>query len=175
MNVAMSIVNWPAMVKGINDAHKLQVRYMRGQMSREAKAIRKKFINEQLRGRPGIAAQGKLSKGNNVWTHVEGDSPKTIAGHIGISRILNVHEQGITIHAKNSKGLMYLRGAKTGKGKGPIIAVSPIVRIPARLKFRALVATEAPKALAKVHAAGVRAVDQAISTQLKKSVQGLKI
>ena len=163
--VTMVIANWGNFSKGLVNADKRALQFMRREMKRGVNRVRKTFINEQLKGRPGIAA-GKLAKGKNVWTYVTGDTTKNISGSIGISRILNVHEQGATIRAKAVGGMLYLRG----KGKGKIIAVVPQVVIPKRLHFRELVRRESPKVLAKVAAEGERAVALELSNALKKTV-----
>ena len=169
-SVKMVIANWPYFAKGLVAADKRALQFMRREMKRGANRIRKLFISEQLRGRPGIKA-GKLAKGKNVWTHVQGDTTKNITGSIGISRILRIHEFGATISGRRRPDkMLYLRANKAGKGAGKIIAVVPTVVIPARLRFRELVARESPKVLAKVAAEGERAVALELSGALKKTV-----
>jgi hypothetical protein len=165
----MAIVNWPSMVKGIADAQTLKIRYMRSELGRGVKRIRKAFINQQLQGPPGITA-GKLAKGKNVWTYAGGgNSDRSLFAKIGISRVLHVHEKGLTIHAKPG-GMLVLRDKKRGKGRGDIIAIVPQVVIPPRLKFVKQVHQEAPKELRKVAAAGARGVEVGISRALKRTI-----
>lgn len=167
--LSMVLVNGKEFLEGLKNADKLSLRYMRTEMKRGAQRIRKLFIKEQLQGPPGIKA-GPLAKGKNIWTYVQGDTHKTLAGKIGISRILHTHEKGITIRAKGKAGLLFLREKKLGKGKGDITAVVPQVVIPARLKFRQLVRNRAIPELKKVAAAGLRGTEQALQKALKRKL-----
>lgn len=167
-NVVMKIVNIGAFLSGVAAAQKLSLRYGRTELKRGAQRIRKTFIKEQLQGPPGIKA-GSLAKGKNVWTFVTGATHKDMSAKIGISRILHVHEKGLTI--KGTGGMLYLRE----KGSGPrasraIIAVVPQVTIPKRLHFRTLVAREAPAMLLKVGKESARGVSDGISKALKGTV-----
>lgn len=156
----LAVVNMPGFLKAIVDTPKVQLRYMRGELSRGVKRIRKNFIRTQLHGPPGIKA-GVLAKGKNVFTFVSGGSLDRLGAKIGISRILHVHEKGMTITPKKG-GLLFLHE----KGRGPIFAVTKKVVIPARLKFRQLVHAEAPAMLRKVGDAGKRATEQTLSKGL---------
>jgi len=167
--ISAILVNGKEFVEGLNNADKLSLRYMRTEMKRGAQRIRKLFIKEQLSGAPGIKA-GKLAKGKNIWTYVQGETHKSLAGKIGISRILHTHEKGITIKAKGKAGLLFLREKKLGKGKGEISAVVPQVVIPARLKFRQLVRSRALPELKKVAEAGLRGTEQALQKALKRKI-----
>jgi len=151
--VQIAIPQLPAFLKAVVDTPKVQLRYMRGELSRGLKRTRKNFIRAQLHGPPGIKA-GVLAKGKNTFTFVAGSTLRGLGGKIGISRILHVHEKGMTITAKGSDKL-YLHA----KGRGPIVAVTDKVVIPARLKFRQQVLTEAPAMLRKVGDAGTRATE----------------
>jgi len=151
--IQLSIPALPAFLKAVVDTSKVQLRFMRGELSRGLKRIRKNFIRTQLHGPPGIKA-GVLAKGKNVFTFTGGSSLQGLGGKIGISRILHVHEKGLTITAKGS-GKLYLHA----KGRGPIVAVTDKVVIPARLKFRQQVHAEAPAMLRKVGDAGKRATE----------------
>lgn len=151
--VQIAIPQMPAFLKAVVDTPKVQLRFMRGELSRGLKRIRKNFIRTQLHGPPGIRA-GVLAKGKNTFTFVSGKSLQGLGGKIGISRILHVHEKGMTITAKGS-GKLYLHA----KGRGPIVAVTDQVVIPARLKFRQQVHAEAPAMLRKVGDAGTRATE----------------
>jgi hypothetical protein len=164
--VKMTIANWPAMLKGLFDANKKSLQFMRTAMKRGANQIKKKFITEQLHGAPGIKA-GKLAKGKNVRTYVKGDTHKNLYGEVAISRLLHIHEKGATIPGSP---LLFLRRNKHGKGTGEIFATAKEVKIPARLKFRALVAREAPRVLLKVAEEGSRGIQVAITNALKKSI-----
>jgi hypothetical protein len=151
---AMIVENGASFVKAILNTPKVQLRYMRQELGRGVKRIRKRFIQTQLHGAPGIHATGRLSKGKNIFTHVQGDALATLGAKIGISRILHVHEVGLTIVSKKG-GMLALHE----KGRGPIFARVPKVVIPARLSFRAQVATESPEVLRKVADAGSRATE----------------
>jgi hypothetical protein len=160
----MTVVNMPGFLKAIVDTPKVQLRYMRGELSRGVKRIRKSFIQKQLHGPPGIKAN-KLAKGKNVFTFVQGSSLERLGAKIGISRILHVHEKGMTITPKAS-GLLYLHA----KGRGPIFAVASKVVIPARLRFRQQVEAEGPAMLRKVGDAGKRATEQTLSKGLRSAL-----
>ena len=170
--LSMSLVNWPSFAKGLVEAQKLKVKFMRQEMKRGSQRIKKTFIREQLQGPPGIKA-GPLAKGKNIWTFVTGETSDTISGKIGISRILHVHEVGLTIKPKKGNRL-FIRASvgnvATRQMTKEVVAVVPQVKIPARLKFRQLVAKEAPKELAKVAEAGSRGVQVALTNALKKSI-----
>src|SRR6185295_19310382 len=163
--ITMTVVNMPGFLKAIVDTPKVQLRYMRGELSRGAKRMRKSFIQKQLHGSPGIKAEGKLSKGKNVFTFVDGRSLSQLGAKIGISRILHVHEKGLTITPKGS-GMLLLHE----KGRGPIFAATRKVVIPPRLKFQQQVAQETPAMLRKVGEAGTRATEQTLSKGLLKGI-----
>ena len=168
-NVTMKIVNIGAFLSGVAAAQKLSLRYGRTELKRGAQRIRKSFIKEQLQGPPGIKA-GPLAKGKNIWTFVTGDTHKNMSAKIGISRILHVHEKGLTIKAAGSDRL-YLRAKGAGpRATRPIVGVTQQVVIPARLKFRQLVARDAPKMLLKVGQESARGVSDGISKALKGTI-----
>jgi hypothetical protein len=162
----MTIANWPAMLRGLADAKKLQLRYMRSELKRGAQRIRKSFIDTQLKGPPGITA-GPLAKGKNIWTYVHGGGDEgDLFAKIGISRILHVHEIGLTIKARRGKFLfLHVKGKKSA-----IFARVEQVTIPARLHFVQEVRDLAPGELAKVAEAGARGVEVGISRALKKTI-----
>lgn len=161
---SMTIVNWGQFAKGLIDAKKKQLQFMRGELKRGANRIRKSFIQKQLQGPPGIKA-GKLAKGKNIWTFVKGSSTDDLYAKIGISRILHVHEKGLTIHGRRrGDRLLFLRE------KGKIFAAVESVKIPARLKFEKQVHQEAPAALRKVAEAGSRGIEVALKSALAKSI-----
>ena len=158
--LSLSVVNMPQFLKATIDAPQLQLKYMRGELNRGVKRIRKNFIRAQLHGPPGIHAEGKLSKGKNIFTFVSGKSLATLGAKIGISRILHVHEKGLTITAEKG-GYLVLHAKGTGPVEDrPIFARTRQVVIPARLKFRQQVQTETPAMLVKVGEAGTRATVQ---------------
>jgi len=165
--LSLSVVNMPQFLKATLEAPQLQLKYMRSELNRGVKRIRKNFIRTQLHGPPGITA-GKLAKGKNIFTFVSGKSLPQLGAKIGISRILHVHEKGLTIRPKEG-GLLYLHE----KGAGPvpdrpIFAAVPQVVIPARLKFRQQVQNETPAMLVKVAKAGSRATE----VTFKKAIGG---
>jgi len=153
----------PGFISALQETPKVQLKYMRGELSRGVKRIRKNFIQAQLQGPPGINAP-KMSQGKNVFTFVQGSSLPALAAKIGISRVLHVHEIGMTIPAH--MGLLYLHEA----GRGPIFAKVPQVVIPARLKFRVQVAAEGPAMLVKVAQAGSRATEVTLKKALAQGV-----
>lgn len=163
----MQIANLPSLLKGVLDAQKLSLRFMRTEMKRGVQRIKKKFIAEQLKGPPGIAATGRLSKGKNIFTYAGGNTTKDLVAKIGISRILHVHEIGMPIGPKKAGGLLYLHE----KGKhSDIIAVVPQVVIPSRLRFRQLTERERGPMMAKVKDAGARGVQVAMQNTLKQII-----
>lgn len=159
----MTVVNMPSFLKAIVDTPNVQLKYMRGELSRGVKRIRKNFIQAQLHGPPGITAD-KLAKGKNVFTYVNGSSLHTLGAKIGISRILHVHEVGLTIPAHH--GMLFLHE----KGRGPIFAMVPEVVIPARLHFVRQVQEEGPAMLLKVGQAGARATEVTLQKGLLRGI-----
>lgn len=175
MSVASTIViaQMASFIKAMTDTPKVQLRYMRTELGRGVKRIRKSFIKAQLSGSPGIKAT-KLAKGKNVFTYVAGSSLDRLGAKIGLSRILHVHDKGMTIRPKEAGGKLYLHesGGVGAKGRGPIVAVVPEVVIPARLHFVAQVEREAPAMLLKVAQAGARATHDTLSKGL---LQGARV
>ena len=172
VNISMAIVNWPDFAKGLVDADKRSLQFMRQELSRSLKRLRKRFINEQLKGPPGIKATGRLSKGKNVFTYVKGSTHKDLEGFIGISRLLNIHEKGATIVPRQTGERLYIK--RRGKGApmgGTIVATAKQIVIPKRLHFQTLVATESPAILVRVGQAGERGVQVALTQALKKTVK----
>lgn len=165
--VSMTVVNMPQFLKAVIETPNQQLRYMRGELSRGIKRIRKNFIRTQLHGPPGINAP-ILSKGKNVRAYVRGASLKDLTGYVGISRILHVHEVGLTIQAKHG-GFLYLHEKGSGRVKNrPIFAVAKSVTVPARLRFRQEVAAEGPAVLRKVAEAGTRATQDTLRKGLRQ-------
>ena len=152
----------PAFIAAIGRTPNTQLKFMRTELSRGVKRIRALFIRTKLQGPPGIHG-GPLAKGKNVSTFVNGKSLKDLSAKIGISRILHVHEKGLTIKGK-SGGLLYLKA----KGTKRIVAVVKQVVIPARLGFVTLVQRETPEMLRKVADAGGRATQ----VELRKGLLG---
>jgi hypothetical protein len=161
--VAISIPQMPAFLKAIRAVPNEELKTIRRSLSRGVKRIRKNFIRTQLHGAPGIKG-GKLTKGKNIFTFVNGSSLKGINAKIGISRILHVHEKGLVIHGK-SNGMLYLHA----KG-GPVFAVVPSVTIPARLKFREQVRAEIPAVLKDVSVAATESARKTLQKGLLKGV-----
>jgi len=141
----------------------VQLRYMSTELSRGLKRIKKSFIKTQLQGPPGIKG-GQLTKGKNVVTFVDSKSLKQLGGAIRISRLLHVHDKGLTIRAAGGKKL-YLRE------KGQIVAVVDQVKIPKRLHFESQVRAEAPAVLVRVGKAATRATHDTLKKAL---VQGAR-
>lgn len=166
----LSIPQMPSFLKAIVGTPNVQLRYMRSELSRGAKRIRKHFISAQLKGPPGITAP-LLSKGKNVRTFVSGRSLHTLRAEIAISRILHVHEKGLTITPKKGR-FLYLHEKGAGPvNERPIVAAVPRVVIPARLKFRQQVAAESPAVLLKVAQAGMRATEVTLKKGLLKGAK----
>lgn len=163
----MVLVNGADFLRGIEDAKKLQLSYMRTELKRGANRIRKSFIQTWLHGPPGIDAPN-ASKGKQVRTYVKGDDAKHLFAEIAISRFLNIHEQGVTIMPKQGDVLYLIEHRQRGTG-GEIVATAPRIVIPARLRFRQHVAAESPAVLRKTAEAGVRASDVALSKALKRT------
>lgn len=171
----LDVFGLPEFIQGLERAKILQVRFMRGEMSRGLKRIRKSFISTQLKGPPGIKG-GELAKGRHVFTGVSGDSKDSIGGRIGISRILNVHEQGVTITPK-AGGKLYIQSRskntrtpflKGSKEQSSIVAVVDKVVIPKRLHFREHVNSMKAGVLRKVGEEAFRASEVALKDSMKK-------
>jgi len=173
--LTLDCVGLPEFIRGVERAQILSVRFMRGAFKRGGAQVRRRFIREQLSGRPGIKG-GELKKGKNVFAHVYGDSLDTIGVQVGISRILHVHEKGMTISSrgggplflqKRSKGqrTLFVKGSKESS---KIIAVTNQVVIPPRLRFRQLAESMGPAIVLKAKNEAARATQVAISTELKK-------
>lgn len=173
----MTIPNIVPFIKAVGLVPQVQLKFMRQEMSRGLKRMRKSFIKTQLKGPPGINA-GILAKGRNVFTYVHGKSLPELGGGIGISRILHVHEIGMTIRPKTGK-FLYIQERSKGtrvmfqkgsKEKSRIIAAVPQVVIPSRLKFRAQMNAEAPHMLRRVAAEGQRATEVTLTKGLLKDL-----
>lgn len=163
----LTAVNMPGLLGALIDAPKVQLRYMRTELDRGVKRIRKSFMLKQLHGPPGIHAEGKLGKGKNIFTFVQGKSLPELGAKIGISRILHVHEKGLTIVPKSSSILIL---HAPGGRKSPIIGFAKKVVIPARLKFRQQVTAETPAMLRKVGDAGTRATHETLKKGLLRGL-----
>lgn len=161
----LAVIGVPAFIKGLGDAQTLSTKYARSEMKRGALRIRKSFIRAQLKGRPGIDA-GPLAKGKNVFTFVGGADPSRLYAKIGISRILHVHEKGMTIRPTKGDYLAIRENAGTAREK--VVALVPQVVIPARLKFRQQVEREAPRELRKVGEAAARGTEVAMVKAMKQ-------
>lgn len=163
----LDVLGMPEFIQGIERAKILQIRFMRGAFKRGGKQVRKAFIRDQLSGPPGIKG-GELKKGKNVFSRVYGDSPSSIGVKVGISRILHVHEKGMTITAKGS-GKLYLHA----KGRGPIVAVTDKVVIPSRLRFRKQAESMGPAIVLKAANEAKRATELVLSAALKSVARKL--
>jgi hypothetical protein len=152
--ITISAPQLPRFIQAIGEVPRAQLRFMKSELGRGLNRMRKNFRKTQLHGAPGIHGEGKLSKGKNTFAWLDAKSLEHLSGTIGISRILNVHEQGLTIVAKKG-GTLYLHE----KGRGPIFAVAKKVVIPSRLRFQAQVIAEAPAMLVKVAQEGLRATE----------------
>lgn len=170
----------PAFIQGVERAKILQIRFMREAFKRGGKKIKKIFIQTQLSGPPGIKG-GELKKGNNVFAYVYGDDLDNIGMKVGISRILHVHEIGMTIRSKGG-GPLYLQARGTGKRipfqrgskeDSRVLAVTNQVVIPARLKFRQLAQSMGPEIMQKVASEAKRATEIVLTGALKSVVQKL--
>lgn len=169
--ISMQVVNMAPFLKAVADVPKVQLRFMRSEMKRGVARIRKSFIAKQLRGRPGIDAKGRLSKGGNIKAFVVGKTLKDLDGVMGISRLLHVHEKGMTIKATGKRGLLFIHAKGTGNVKDrPIVAVVPQVVIPKRLHFEQQVKAEGPAVLVKVAQASARATQVTLEKGLSRAI-----
>lgn len=156
MAASITVPEMGKFIKAIAQVPNVQLRYMRTELNRGLKRMRKNFIAAQLQGPPGITA-GTLARGKNVTTFVSGENLAQLGGSIRISRILHVHEKGLTIKAKKF-GALFLHE----KGRGPVVAKVSQVVIPARLRFRHQVIAETPAMLLKVGKAATRATEETL-------------
>jgi hypothetical protein len=164
----------PAFIQGVERAKILQIRFMREAFKRGGKQIRKMFIKTQLSGPPGIKG-GELKKGKNVFAYVYGEDLEQIGMKVGISRILHVHEVGMTIRSKGG-GPLYLQARSMGtripfqrgsKEESSVIAVTNQVVIPARRQFRLLARSMGPAIMLKVASEAKRATEIVLTAALK--------
>lgn len=143
-------------------APELTVRFVRQELIRFSKRFKKKFIQDRMKGRPGINAP-RMSQGKNVAAWVDGKTIGTLTAHAKIGRILKVHEEGRTIQARNGGYLFIRKGNK-------IVAKVREVRIPARLGFRDTWNAMIPDARARIKRAMERAVKVARERATKKVI-----
>jgi hypothetical protein len=174
------VLGLPECIQGLERANILQIRFMRGALKRGGNQIRRAFIKTQLNGPPGIKG-GELKKGKNVFPRVYGDHPDNIGVQVGISRILHVHEVGLTIHSKGG-GPLYLQKRskeqrilfqKGSKKSSTIFAVTNQVVIPARLHFRKLAQSMGPAIVLRAASEARRATELVLTAALKTVVRKL--
>src|SRR6185503_20415437 len=69
--LTLDVVGLPEFITGVERAKILTVRVMRGAFKRGGNQVRRRFIQEQLKGPPGIHG-GALAKGKNVFVRAYG-------------------------------------------------------------------------------------------------------
>lgn len=160
----------------LKDAPDLQTRFVRSEMRRFGKRVRAKVVRNRVKGRPGIKWRGPTGPsakdkgsgvglggtkklGKNIRSWITGDQAADITANVRISRLLRVHEDGLTITAKPGKWLTILDPKARKQGKREIIALVKKVKIPARLKFRETFNELVPDARLRVEKAMDRAAD----------------
>ena len=159
--IRMVALNLPGFIAGIGSVPNVQLKFMRQELGRGLKRIKKLFIRTQLSGPPGIRLGTNAKK--NVRSHASGTTLANLGGFIAGSRLVHVHEKGVTITAKGG-GLLYL----IDKKKQKILGVAKKVVIPARLRFRQLVRNETPEMLKKVAEEGMRATEVTLRKSLER-------
>lgn len=157
----MVALNLPGFIAGIGEAPKVQLKFMREELKRGLKRVKKLFIRTQLSGPPGIKLGTHAKK--NVRSHASGTTLSNLSGFIAGSRLVHVHEKGMVITPKGGE-LLYL----IDKKKDRVMGTARKVVIPARLRFRQLVRNETPEMLKKVAQEGMRATEVTLRKSLEK-------
>lgn len=171
MSLSITLLGATEFIRGIQEAQITKVRFMRSELKRGGQRVRREFIRRDLSGRPGIHG-GKFRKGKSVFSFVKGTSDNDLAVNVGLSKGLNVHEQGFTFLPKKGSYL-YIRKGKHGRGTGTIVARVKQVTIPKRTHFVPLTKQMAPEVLRKAGEAGVRGVQVAVEKSSKRFMAGL--
>jgi hypothetical protein len=101
--------NFDAVQQAFRAAPDLAAKYLKTEMLRATKRVRKRFMAQRLNGPPGInspEARRNRTKHIRFWT--AGNSLDSLQSGIRISRFLGIHETGGVITAKH-KGRQMLR------------------------------------------------------------------
>ena len=157
----MVALNLPGFITGIGEAPKVQLKFMREELKRGLKRVKKLFIRTQLSGPPGLNMKSNAKK--QVRSHASGTTLSNLSGFIAGSRLVHVHEKGMVITPKGG-GLLYL----IDKKKDRVMGTARRVVIPAWLRFRQLVRNETPAMLRKVAEEGMRATEVTLRKSLQK-------
>lgn len=161
----LKAVNFDELAQAFQDAPTETARFVKQELFRFARRVRRKLINERMKGRPGIVG-GVLARGKNVQAFQTGTDLASLKAVNKISRILRMHEEGGPINVRHAAFLYLSR--KTGHGgKGQIFARVKTVTIPPRLGFEALWNREVPDGIRRIHAAMERAMRVALEKRMK--------
>ena len=171
----------------LKDAPDIETRFVKQEMKRFGKRVRAKVVRNRVKGRPGIkwrgptgggkgadsiqGVGGKKRLGKNIKSWASGKDTGNIIANVKISRLLRIHEDGLTINAKAGKWLTIIdRKKPLIDGKPQIIALVKKVRIPPRLKFRETFKSLEPDARVKIE----KAMDRAATILEKRAAQKFK-
>ncbi len=169
-------VNVEELRRALADAPDLTARYVKQELFRFARRVRKTVIRERMKGpkatgplakSPGEALHGgQFLRGKHIQGFTVGNELANLKAVSKISRMLRVHEEGATITPKQA-GMLVLSRKTRVAGKGHIFARVTSVRIPARLRFESTWRRELPDGQRRIHAAMERAVRVAMERRMK--------
>lgn len=163
--INVKAVNIDELIAALNDAPTETARFVKTELFRFARRVRRKLIRERMQGAPGIKG-GVLARGGNVKGFQTGSDLPSLKAVTKISRILRTHEEGHTFRPVKAAALFLSK--KTGKaGQGKIFARVKSVTLPARLGFEALWRREVPDGTERVHDAMARAMRVAMEKRMK--------
>jgi hypothetical protein len=162
---SLEAVNLKELQQAFEEAPELTTRYVKGELSRFARRVRRKTIRERMSGRPGIEG-GQFTRGKHVQGFATGSELATLKAVNKISRILRVHEEGAVITPR-AAGWLYLSRKSGQAGQGRIFARVKSVTIPARLGFEALWRREVPDGQRRIADAMARAMRVSMERRMK--------
>lgn len=158
-------INFDELKQAFDDAPKETAKFVKGELGRFAKRVRRQTIREHMSGRPGIDG-GQFKKGKHVQGFVTGSDLGSLKAVSKISRILRVHEEGGVITPK-SAGFLFLSKKTRVAGKGHIFARVKRVVIPARLHFQDTWKSQVPDGTKRIGDAMERAMRVALERRMK--------
>jgi hypothetical protein len=158
-------VNFEELKQAFEDAPKETARFVKGELGRFAKRVRRQTIRTGMSGRPGIDG-GQFKKGKHVQGFVTGNDLGSLKSVNKISRILRVHEEGGVITPKQT-GFLFLSRKTRVAGKGHIFARVKRVVIPARLHFQDTWKQQVPDGERRIADAMDRAMRVALERRMK--------
>jgi hypothetical protein len=158
-------VNFEELRQAFSDAPKETAQFVKGELGRFAKRVRRQTFRTGMSGRPGIDG-GQFKRGKHVQGFVIGSDLGSLKAVNKISRILRVHEEGGTITPKQG-GFLFLSKKTNVAGKGHIFARVKQVLIPARLHFQDTWRSQVPDGEQRISSAMERAMRVAMERRMK--------